>query len=133
MKIALVFIGGGIGAIIRYFISVWAGNTFPQIFKSQAGDFPFGTLISNIVPSFVIGMIMGIDFIRIVSAETKLFIGTGICGGFSTYSTFALESMNLLREKNYFLFFLNIILNNVMTIGFAILGFIIGKKIGSGQ
>ena len=133
MKIAFVFIGGGIGAALRYFISLWVGNTFPQFFKSQMAEFPFGILLANIIPSFIIWLIMGFDFFRAVSLETKLFVGTGICGGFSTYSAFALESMNLLREKYYFLFFLNIILNNIFTIGFAVIGFLIGRKIGSGQ
>lgn len=131
MSLILVFIGGGTGAIIRYLISLWAGAFFPQLFKSQWGDFPFGTLISNIIPSFMIGMIMGLDFIRFVSKETKLLLGTGFCGGLSTFSTFAVESMNLLKDKNYFLFVFNIILNNVFTIGFALLGYLAGKKIGS--
>lgn len=133
MRFALVFIGGGIGALLRYLISLWAAAFFPRIFSSQWGEFPFGTFIANIIPSFVIGLILGIDFLRALPLETKLFVGIGICGGLSTFSSFAGESMNLLREKYYFLFALNIILNNIFTIGFALLGFMLGKRIGGIQ
>ncbi len=85
----LVGLGGGIGAILRYLLS-----TIPL--KSS---FPFMTLLINIAGAILIGMIVSLSMKQdIVSPQTVLFLKTGVCGGFTTFSTFSLESVTLLEQ-----------------------------------
>lgn len=85
----LVGLGGGIGAILRYLLS-----TIPL--KS---DFPFMTLLINILGAILIGMVVSLSMKQnILSPDTVLFLKTGVCGGFTTFSTFSLESLTLLEQ-----------------------------------
>ncbi len=88
----LVGLGGGIGAMLRFFVAgVW-----------KAGNFPFHTLFINIVGSLVIGLIFGLGIkTEYLSEQMKLFIATGVCGGFTTFSAFSLENMLMLKSGNY--------------------------------
>ncbi len=88
----LVGLGGGIGAMLRFFVAgIW-----------KAGNFPFHTLFINIVGSLVIGLIFGLGIkTEQLSEQMKLFIATGICGGFTTFSAFSLENMLMLKSGNY--------------------------------
>ena len=117
----LVSIGGFFGSGIRYLIA----GIYPQ-----AKGFPTGTLLVNIIASLVLGLIMGMDLYREnISREIRLLLATGFCGGFSTYSTFAYESLRLLQNNEYFLFFLNIILNTVLTIAVTFGGFYFAMRL----
>ncbi len=88
----LVGIGAGIGGMIRYLMSL--------VFKSQS--FPFNTLLINVLGSLLIGILFSITEKQTQSSEQiKLFFATGICGGFTTFSAFSLENMQLLKSGNY--------------------------------
>ena len=88
-----VGIGGLIGSVGRYIAS-------KSIDEKMASLFPSGTLAVNIIGSLVLGILYGISLKRLDLAEHwRLFIGTGICGGFTTFSAFALENFVLLHEK----------------------------------
>ena len=92
MDFIYVALGGGLGAMLRYSISL-----IP--FKSL---FPILTLITNVLGAVVIGIIVGIsDDTHGISDASKLFLKTGLCGGFTTFSTFSLESLNLFEGKRY--------------------------------
>lgn len=99
MKTALiVFAGSGLGGVLRYIVQ--------KIFV-DAGfvNFPAGTLIVNIVGCFLIGLFNAMaDKNDAISADVRLALTTGFCGGFTTFSTFANENVNLLRNGNYLLF-----------------------------
>ena len=85
----LVGLGGGIGAILRYLLSS----------ISLKSDFPFMTLLINILGAILIGMIVSMNMKQnILSPDTVLFLKTGVCGGFTTFSTFSLESVTLLEQ-----------------------------------
>ncbi|MCY7292426.1 MAG: fluoride efflux transporter CrcB [Ferruginibacter sp.] len=88
----LVGLGGAIGAMCRYIISViWKTNSFP-----------FPTLVINIVGSLVIGIVIALsEKNNLISDHLKLFLATGICGGFTTFSTFSVENMLLIKAGNY--------------------------------
>ncbi|HPG92527.1 MAG TPA: fluoride efflux transporter CrcB [Clostridia bacterium] len=91
MTFFLVGIGGAIGAICRYAISLISINW----------DFPIKTLVINFFGSFLIGLFAGL-FDRInVSSNIKLFTQVGICGGFTTFSAFSLENLTMLENKEY--------------------------------
>ncbi|ASS93405.1 fluoride efflux transporter FluC [Peribacillus simplex] len=80
--------GGAAGAILRYCVILTAGHTF----------FPFGTLLINIVGSFLLGMINGYIALKKKSL-VFLALGSGFCGGFTTMSTFSQEVVNLLQTS----------------------------------
>lgn len=93
----LVFLGGGLGSLFRYlvyrFTAHWSLN------------FPFATLSVNILGSFLLGVILGLTFRNVqLSNHIILFLTTGFCGGFTTFSTFAYENQALLRTGDYFNF-----------------------------
>ena len=88
-----VALGGALGAVGRYGISLIPLKTV----------FPYLTLVTNVIGAIVIGVIVGIVSNKgDVSPNTVLFWKTGVCGGFTTFSTFSLESLNLFENKMYF-------------------------------
>ena len=87
----MVGLGGAIGSALRYGISI--------IPADNAGGFPFKTLLINIIGSFVIGLIAALsEKYANLSPDWILLLKTGVCGGFTTFSTFALESTTLMQS-----------------------------------
>lgn len=83
----------GTGA--RYLLSVWAARTIGT-------GFPFGTLFVNVIGSFLLGVLMQLSLsTQAISADARLIIGTGVIGGFTTYSTFNYETLALMREETW--------------------------------
>ena len=116
-QVFIVGLGGFIGASLRYIISMlclrWLGTFFP-----------YGTLFVNILGCFLIGFIMELSGVLFpISSNVKLFLTVGILGGFTTFSTFAYETMNMLTKGNYLWGMTNILLNLFL----CIVGVILGK------
>ena len=86
MKQALmVFVGGGFGSVARYFLGRWLNNMETAI--------PYGTMLSNVLGSFLVGFVLGYLAKSTNISETQsLLLATGFCGGFTTFSTFAYEN-----------------------------------------
>jgi CrcB protein len=100
--ILLVGLGGGLGSIARYLCQRWMSLLYPH-------SFPFGTFTVNIAGCFLIGLFWGMSFRSFDTNENwKLFLMTGICGGFTTFSAFTLEGIGLIREQKPGLFLLYI-------------------------
>ncbi|MEO7982731.1 MAG: fluoride efflux transporter CrcB [Bacteroidota bacterium] len=98
-NILLVGLGGGFGSIARYLCQKWYANTFPH-------TFPWGTFTVNISGCLLIGLFWGLSFRSFDSNENwKLFLMTGVCGGFTTFSAFSLEGIGLIKEQKLGLFF----------------------------
>lgn len=98
----LVGLGGGIGSIGRYCCQRWISAVFPHAF-------PWGTFLVNISGCFIIGLLWGLSIRSVQFSDNwKLFLMTGICGGFTTFSAFSLESVALLRAEKIGLFILYI-------------------------
>jgi CrcB protein len=101
-NIMLVGLGGAIGSIARYCCQRWVATNFTF-------QFPWGTFLVNIIGCLLIGLFWGITLRSFASMESwKLFLMTGLCGGFTTFSAFTLEGMGLLKEEKTGLFFLYI-------------------------
>lgn len=94
-----VFIGGGIGSLLRYGIGL----------AMQGQNFPWGTMTANAVSCIMLGMFVGLfDASADLDSRIKLFLVTGLCGGFSTFSTFSYESFKLWNGGEHLAFFANI-------------------------
>ena len=102
-NLLLVALGGGLGSAFRYLCQRWFALNYPH-------HFPWGTFTVNVAGCLLIGIFWGLTFRTYVSNEHwKLFLMTGICGGFTTFSAFTLEGIGLLREQRLTLFFSYII------------------------
>jgi len=103
----IVGLGGGLGAILRYLIGL--------IPLREGFVFPVKTLIINVVGCFVIGLVVALSLkMSSLNEKTVLFLKTGICGGFTTFSTFALETTDLVRAGHTGLAILYIFLSLMM-------------------
>lgn len=94
-NVLLVGLGGALGSIARYLLAV--------VFAGWVGaGFPWATLFVNVVGSFLIGVItvLGLELARL-SDETRLFLATGLMGGFTTYSTFSLDTLRFFEAAEY--------------------------------
>jgi fluoride exporter len=101
-NILLVGLGGAIGSVARYLSQRWASYLYPH-------HFPWGTFAVNILGCLLIGIFWGLSFRSFATNENwKLFLMTGLCGGFTTFSAFTLEAVGLLKENKTGLFFLYI-------------------------
>ena len=105
----LVFLGGGLGAVCRYFVTTQVGARFGMVF-------PFGTLTVNTLGSFLMGLIMGAllfltERTGLTADPLKLLLTVGFLGGFTTFSSFSMETMTLLRGSSYFYAAANVALN----------------------
>jgi len=100
--ILLVGTGGFIGSVMRYLVQV-------LVERDMSSTFPYGTLVANIVGSFVIGIVFALAGKgNLMSAEWRMFLAVGICGGFTTFSSFAYNNFTMLKENAFGPFFLNV-------------------------
>lgn len=96
----LVGTGGFLGSISRFLASRFMQNNFPSAF-------PFGTFFVNITGCFLIGLIYGLsERSSLITSGWKMFLAVGFCGGFTTFSTFTNENLALLRDGDFFHFFI---------------------------
>jgi CrcB protein len=92
VSVLLVALGGALGSVCRYLVGVGAGRLL-------GADFPFGTMIVNIVGSFVMGLFIELLAVRFDGSESlRLFVAVGILGGFTTLSSFSLDSVVLFER-----------------------------------
>jgi len=99
-SVLLIAFGGAIGSVCRYLLQVGIG-------KITSLSFPFGTFAVNILGCFFIGLLYGMTLkMPPIFLQWRLFLVTGICGGFTTFSSFSYEGVSLLMERNYLYFFI---------------------------
>ena len=122
IKILLLLSGGAAGTLARYAVSGWGH-------KLYLGDFPIGTLLVNLIGSFIIGLAWGVWEMSNISSNMRTFIFIGILGGFTTFSSYTLETLNLFRDGEVKLGLTNILLNNILGLVLVFAGFIIATKI----
>lgn len=121
--IILVIIGGALGTLCRYGIS-------SSIYLLLGRDFPYGTLAVNLLGSIIIGSvyILAIEKINI-SEELRTGITVGFLGAFTTFSTFSIETMNLIESGELTKAGLNIALSIILCIGGCCLGMNVARQI----
>ncbi len=112
----LVFLGGGLGSMLRYLIS--------KPLNSLHSNFYLGTFTANILGCLLIGIIMGMAAKnQLLSQQSVLFFATGLCGGFTTFSAFAFEKHSLLKQGDFLPFLLYLsssILLGILAVAFGL-------------
>ena len=121
-QIALVALGGSIGAIMRYGV----GNII------ESGDFPTSTFLVNVVGSFSLGLLTVLAIKQGYSDDFLLFFGVGIIGSFTTMSTFSVETISLLKDDNLMLALGYATMSFITCILFALFGYELGDRLEMG-
>jgi len=120
LNVFIVGIGGFIGSALRYLVSGWA----QQLSKSL--DFPYGTLTVNLIGCFVIGFLGQLAEARgIFASETRLLVFIGLLGGFTTFSSFGNDTLNLARSGQM----LNALTNVAVNVAFGLLLVWLGRTV----
>jgi fluoride exporter len=120
-NILLVGLGGSIGSILRYLTQRWVNESYQH-------NFPLATFLVNVFGCLLIGILYAIgEKGNILSPQTRLLLVTGFCGGFTTFSTFAFENMNLLRVGDNFYFLLYAVGSVVLGIAAVYIGSLLIK------
>ena len=116
----IVFLGGGIGAALRHAVNRLAFHIWPA--------FPAGTMIVNVVGSLAMGLLVGIFAANpSLSQHTRLFLATGVLGGFTTFSTFSLDALTLWERGAYGPWLVYVGLSVVLSLLATAAGFLISR------
>lgn len=120
----VISLGAALGGAFRYGLA-----SFIQ--KRVESFFPYGTLLVNILGSFALGFIMYyLDEKDFLSPQMRLFLTVGLCGGFTTFSTFSYETLNLIRNSQFLLATTNVLGSVFLCLIAIYLAYIISKALG---
>jgi len=123
MKAALwVGLGGFVGANARYFLGLWIATRFGT-------TFPYGTFIINITGSFILGLIMGMLEGHVLSPAVRLSAAVGFVGAYTTFSTWAYETLRLIENGSWQLAAANAFGSLLVGMGAAIAGITAGRAL----
>jgi fluoride exporter len=122
LRFFIVGLGGAIGTILRYIIG-------GLDYRFSSGVFPVSTLVVNVTGSLIIGFLWGIVDRFEISPNLRIFIFIGILGGYTTFSTFSIETFNLMRAGEYRIAFINSGLSVILSIGAVFSGYIASKML----
>jgi fluoride exporter len=120
-RFLLVGVGGALGSMARYWVGGWAPRLLGQAF-------PYGTLIVNVLGSFLISVVMTVALnTEIISPNARIFLTTGIMGGFTTYSSFNYETLALSQQSLWMTASLNVGVTGVGCLLAGALGIVLGR------
>jgi CrcB protein len=122
-RFILICLGGALGTGARYLVTGWA----PRLLGPA---FPYGTLVCNLLGSFLMGLLMTLGLgAELLSPTTRLFLTTGALGGFTTYSSFNYETLELLQERDWLLLALQLGATVLGCLLFGFLGMALGGRL----
>jgi CrcB protein len=115
-----LLLGGAIGAPLRYL-------TDRAVQARHDTVFPWGTFAADIIGSMILGVLTGAALSGAASKDVQLFLGTGLCGGLTTYSTFSYETLSLAAADARFLAFVNVAVSVIAGRGAVFIGLAVAK------
>jgi len=119
-QVFIVFLGGGLGSLARYFTT--------RLYAGRLINFPYATLTANFLSCLIMGLFLGFFMQKTnLTDGLKLFVITGFCGGFSTYSTYTMETINLYKDGQVNLAILNILINFALCVAGILGGIYLSK------
>ena len=126
-NILLVLAGGAVGSLARYAVSVWTRNLWP------ASEWPIGTFIANVVGGVLMGLLMGAllgPLKNTVDVERmRVLLGVGVLGGFTTFSSFSLETVFMLERRHYAMALGYAVLSVILAVGGVAVGLFLIRKV----
>jgi fluoride exporter len=121
----IVFVGGAIGSMLRFWLSGFIAERFGE-------TFPYGTLVVNLVGSLIVGFAvarLGHLSDAFLASGLKQFIVVGLCGGLTTFSSFSLQTWNLILDGRWGSAFTNIIVSTILCLALVALGWDLGQRL----
>ena len=119
----LVALGGGTGAALRFGVGVWAARALGTVF-------PWGTLIVNVLGSFLIACVVEYTLVRGEAGQgLRLLLATGLLGGFTTFSAFSLDTMALVERDELGLVFTYVAASVALSIGACAAGLFVSRSV----
>ena len=119
LRLLIVCVGGALGSGGRYLVSTWA-------VRALGADFPRGTFLENVTGSIILAFVFAVPGSRL-SPEARLFLGAGICGGYTTYSSFNTETLALLDQGSAGLALANLALTVIGCLVAGVAGLALGR------
>ena len=114
-----VLLAGAVGAVIRYALS--------RAYPVRPGHLPGGILIVNVVGSLVAGVVIGLAERAAISDDVRLVLLTGFCGGLTTFSTWSVETVELIDGGRWRAAILNVVVTLVVGLGTAVAGYLMAR------
>ncbi len=128
-RLLLLMIGGALGTAARWGLNGVISAQQSRLFGWPA-IFPFGTLVVNVFGCFLIGIIVAFSEPSLgrvwIKPEYRDFLIVGLCGGFTTFSSYGIQTLSLARDQEWLLALLNVVVSNVLGIFAVYLGLVIG-------
>lgn len=122
LKWVMIALGGGIGSMLRYAVQGW-------VQRSVVGIFPWGTLVVNLTACLAIGLLGGFFASpQLIREEYRIGLTVGILGGYSTFSTFGLETFNLANDREFALAALNVFVSCAVGLCAVWIGYRISER-----
>ncbi len=126
-RFIFICLGGAVGTGLRYLTGILA-------VRWLGAEFPYGTLIVNVVGSFLIGLIQQVGVTSsLVSETTRLFLAVGIMGGLTTYSSFSYETLRLAQDGAWGQAWVNVLATTALCLAVCFLGISLGRAIVEGR
>lgn len=125
LELLLVSLGGGVGAALRFWLD---GLVKARVRGTAPGGFPLGTFVINVSGSLVLGVLTGLGESGALGPSMVAVLGTGMMGGYTTFSTASVETVQLLRSGKTRTAVLNGLGMLVVSVGAAALGLLIGRN-----
>ncbi len=122
LKILLIAAGGGAGSVLRYLMAGW-------VQRIAGATFPAGTLLVNVTGCLAIGVLSALFSATLVREEYRMAILVGVLGGFTTFSTFGLETFSLLNSGQALRALANVLLSVCVGVAAVWLGYRLGERV----